>query len=178
MFFSFKLLLDENMGRVNEVDILPLARQYADPTWIPDDWYLNQPPGYRMLFLALFGLLASNWGFLATSLIASLAEEANNLPTFAQRSILVGREYAIPYQLGYYRQFRQRTLELINAQYSPNLTAAKNLIHKYKIDFWLLDKAAFTPEYIANNSWLKQYQPATAEAITLLQQKKNQPYLN
>jgi hypothetical protein len=28
--------------------------------------------------------------------IASLAEEANNIPTFAQRSILVGREYAIP----------------------------------------------------------------------------------
>lgn len=106
------------------------------------------------------------------SLIASLAEEANNLPTFAQRSILVGREYAIPYQLGYYRQFRQRTLELINAQYSLKLVAAQNLIQKYGIDFWLLDKAAFTPEYLANNSWLRQYQPATAEAIALLQQGK------
>ena len=106
------------------------------------------------------------------SLIASLAEEANNLPTFAQRSILVGREYAIPYQLGYYRQFRQITQELINAQYSLKLAAAQNLIQKYGIDFWLLDKAAFTPEYVANNSWLRQYQPATAEAIALLQQGK------
>lgn len=106
------------------------------------------------------------------SLIASLAEEANNLPTFTQRSILVGREYAIPYQLGYYLQFRQRTQELINAQYSLKLAAAQNLIQKYGIDFWLLDKAAFTPEYVANNSWLRQYQPATAEAIALLQQGK------
>jgi len=106
------------------------------------------------------------------SLIASLAEEANNLPTFAQRSILVGREYAIPYQLGYYRQFRQRTQELINAQYSLKLAAAQNLIQKYGVDFWLLDKAAFTPEYVANNSWLRQYQPVTAEAIALLQQGK------
>ncbi|HCF25899.1 MAG TPA: hypothetical protein DEV81_01455 [Cyanobacteria bacterium UBA11049] len=36
----------------------------------------------------------------------------------------------------------------------------------------MLDKAAFTPEYVANNSWLRQYQPATAEAIALLQQGK------
>lgn len=71
-FLSFKLLLERNMGSVNEVDILPLAKQYADPTWIPGDWYLNQPPGYRLLFLALFGKLAVIWGFLATSLIGRL----------------------------------------------------------------------------------------------------------
>lgn len=60
------------MGSVNEVDILPLAKQYADPTWIPGDWYLNQPPGYRLLFLALFGRLTVIWGFLATSMIGRL----------------------------------------------------------------------------------------------------------
>jgi len=59
-FLSFKLLLERNMGSVNEVDILP--KQYADPTWISGDWYLN-PPGYRLLFLALFGRLAVIWGF-------------------------------------------------------------------------------------------------------------------
>lgn len=71
-FFCLKLLLDDNMGGANEVDILPLAKQYADHTWIPGDWYLNQPPGYRMLFQALFGKLAASWGFLATSLIGRL----------------------------------------------------------------------------------------------------------
>lgn len=71
-FFSLKLLLDDNMGGANEVDVLPLARQYAEPTWIPGDWYLNQPPGYRMLFQALFGKLAASWGFLATSLLGRL----------------------------------------------------------------------------------------------------------
>jgi hypothetical protein len=53
-FLSLKLLLDSNMGGSgwNEVDVLPLAKHYADPTWIPGDWYLNQPPGYRLLFHA------------------------------------------------------------------------------------------------------------------------------
>lgn len=105
------------------------------------------------------------------SLIASLSGEADNLPTFSQRSILVGREYAIPYHVGYYRQFRQRMLDLIRAQYNPDLTAVQTLIQKYGIDFWLLDREAFTPEYIANNSWIKQYQPASTEALTSLQQE-------
>jgi len=98
-------------------------------------------------------------------LIASLADEVNFIPTFARRSILVGREYAIPYHLGYYRQFRQRTLDLIRAQYSPDLAEVKDFIQKYKVDFWLLDARAFTPEYFANNDWLQAYQPATGEAL-------------
>ncbi len=95
------------------------------------------------------------------SLIASLSEEANNLPSFAQRSILTGREYAVPYHWGYYQQFRQRTLELIQAQYSPNLADVQGLIEKYNIDFWLVERGAFTPGYLAPNSWLNQYEETT-----------------
>lgn len=71
LFFCFRFLLSHNMGGGgwNEVDILPLARQYADPSWMPQDWYLNQPAGYRELFQALFGSLAVDWGFLATSIV-------------------------------------------------------------------------------------------------------------
>jgi len=32
--------------------------------------------------------------------------------------------------------------------------------------FLLLDREAFTLEYVANNTWLKQYQPASAETFT------------
>lgn len=105
-------------------------------------------------------------------LIASLAEETNNLPVFSQRSILVGREYAIPYQVGYYRQFRQRTVDLIRAQYNVDLAQVQNFIQTYGVDYWLLDRAAFTPEYVANHNWLRQYQPAATEALVKLQQGK------
>ncbi|MDJ0799684.1 MAG: hypothetical protein QNJ51_23205 [Calothrix sp. MO_167.B12] len=91
------------------------------------------------------------------TLIASLASEADNLPTFSQRSILAAREYAIPWQFGYYSKFRQRTIELIQAEYSPNLADVKNLIQKYGIDFWLVETGTFTPDYIKRNKWLKQY---------------------
>ncbi|MDE5115394.1 MAG: hypothetical protein O4803_14545, partial [Trichodesmium sp. St15_bin1_1] len=101
-------------------------------------------------------------------LIASLEEEANLLPTFAQRSILLGREYAIPYQVGYYSQFRQRVIDLIVAQYSSNLTDVKDFIQKYGIDFWMVHRGSFTPEYVEKNSWLMQYESAQ-DAVTFLQ---------
>lgn len=104
------------------------------------------------------------------TLIASLAEEVNNLPSFSKRSILVGREYSIPYHQGYYNQFRQQASDLINAQYSPNATVLQDFIHKYEIDFLLLDRGALTPDYVANNSWLQEFQPIATETVVKLQQ--------
>jgi VanZ family protein len=74
LFVSFKLLFDQNLGGDgwNEVDVLPLAKQFVDPDWVPKDWYLDQPPGYRFLFQALFGQMIMAWGFLATSLVGRL----------------------------------------------------------------------------------------------------------
>lgn len=108
----------------------------------------------------------------ASIVIASLSEEANNLPVFAQRSILVGSEYAIPYHVGYYRQFRQRVLDLLEAQYSDRLEPAQALIPKYGIRFWLVDRAAFSPAYLADNSWLRQYQPVYNQALQNLTEAK------
>jgi len=71
-FISLKFLLHDNMGRNNEIDVLPLAKQFVDPGWIPGDWYLNQPPGYRLLFDLIFGNLIQGWGFLAGSIIGRL----------------------------------------------------------------------------------------------------------
>ncbi len=103
------------------------------------------------------------------SLIASLTSETDNLPTFAKRSILVGKEYALPFHTKYYAQFRPRAIDLINAQYSSDLNQVKGFIHKYGVNFWLLDRAAFRPEYIADN-WIRQYQAAAAEAMAKLKQ--------
>ncbi len=71
-FLSLNLLLVGNMGSANETDVLPLAKQFANPSWMPNDWYLNQPPSYRLLFQSMFGWLAGQWGFLATSIAGRL----------------------------------------------------------------------------------------------------------
>ncbi|MBF2078368.1 MAG: hypothetical protein IGR76_07565 [Synechococcales cyanobacterium T60_A2020_003] len=102
------------------------------------------------------------------TLIASLDNEANNLPTFAQRPILTGDEYALPYHVGYYTEIRKRTSDLIQAQYSLEPSQVRSLIEEYGIDFWLVRSSAFNPKYLQNNPWLQQYQPAAEDAIATL----------
>ena len=74
IFLSLRLLLDRNMsGSVwNEVDVLPLAKQFVDRDWIANDWYLNLETNYRYLFQIIFGWLIVHWGFLATSIIGRI----------------------------------------------------------------------------------------------------------
>ncbi len=110
------------------------------------------------------------------SLIASLSQEADFIPSLTGRSVLVAREYAIPYHQGYYRKFRHRVQDLITAQYSLDITTIRNFIQKYNIDLWLLDKNAFEVEYLSSNSWLMQFEKVTNKAINILE-KNQQPLL-
>jgi hypothetical protein len=103
-------------------------------------------------------------------MIASLSGEADNLPIFASRSILVARETALPFHKNYYAQIRQRAIDLINAQYSPDLEELQNFIRKYGIDYLLVDRESFTPEYLTHDRWISQYQPAAVEAAARLRQ--------
>lgn len=107
--------------------------------------------------------------------IASTSEEADNIPIFANRSVLVGKEFALPFHTKYYAQLKQRMLDIINTQYSQNIDQVKDFIQKHRITYWLLERSAFTSEYIVNNNWLQQYQPAAQQAINKLQ---NPPILS
>ncbi|MGF1493774.1 MAG: hypothetical protein ACFBSC_15220 [Microcoleaceae cyanobacterium] len=91
------------------------------------------------------------------TMIASLSGEVNQLPTFAKRSILMGREYMIPYQLGYYNQMYQRTVDLLKAHYDPDLSVLKDLIQTYEINFFLTEMSAFSPQFFENNDWILEF---------------------
>jgi len=104
------------------------------------------------------------------SVTASLSLEADNISTFAARPVLISREHSRPYDVGFYRQIRQRVRDLIRAQYSPVLTDVQAVINQYQIDFWLLDQESFKPEKIRENTWLSQFQPEAAQALASLKQ--------
>ncbi|MBC6419901.1 MAG: hypothetical protein GDA44_14635 [Prochloron sp. SP5CPC1] len=124
-----------------------------------------------------FSNAQSIYEFFATQpkniLIASLSGEADNLQTFSARSVLVSREHSYAYHKGYYTQIRQRAEDLISAQYSDDPSTLLRFIQAYDIDFWLLDKNAFTDAYISENSWLNQFQPMANDAASSLKQSIN-----
>lgn len=88
------------------------------------------------------------------TLVASISTEVNNIPAFAERSILVGSEFAMAYHPAYYRQIQQRAIALLKAQYSSDLTTVKSFIQEYNVDYLLLHRQAFTPQYLQEKNWL------------------------
>lgn len=104
-------------------------------------------------------------------LVASIAPEADNLPTFSQRSVVVAKEYAVPYQKGYYSRFQQRMNDLIRSQYTDDRAVLQNFINSYGIDFWMLDRTALTLQYVQDYGWISDFD-STAVAIDSLKQGK------
>lgn len=112
------------------------------------------------------------------SLIASLSVEANNLPTFAKRSILVGSEYALPYHQKYYAEFHQKSGDLIQAQYSANPLQVQTFIQNYGINFWLLDREALTRNYVQKNHRLRQLHSEATAVVQANLEKGTVPILS
>lgn len=104
-------------------------------------------------------------------LIASIAGEADNLPTFSQRSVLLAKEYAVPYQKGYYSRYLQRINDLIRAQYTTDRSVVQKFINQYGIDFWMLDRNALTLQYVQDYGWIDVFD-STPEAMLALKEGK------
>lgn len=111
-------------------------------------------------------------------LVASLSKEINNIPAFTQRSILVGEEFALAYHPEYHHQIKQRTIDLLQAQYTENLNNLKSFINKYNINYIMLDSDSFSPNYLLEKNWLiySSWQTETYQIINQLK-KGNQPVI-
>ena len=112
------------------------------------DWFQNWKVGTAP---AIYQYIAQQ---PKDTLIASISEEADNIPAFTQRSVLVAGEFAMAYHPSYYNQIKQRTVDLLQAQYSFNIDVVRSFVEQYGIDYWLLDKNAFTPQYLLSQDWL------------------------
>jgi len=120
----------------------------ASPLWLHDAFKTAYNEGYATGLYEFFKTTPKD------SSIAGIDEELNNIPTFSQRSILTGLEYAIPYHTGYYSQLKQRTIDLIRAQYSSDPKLVWDFLREYDIDYWVVDRNDFSISYLKGNYWL------------------------
>jgi hypothetical protein len=97
----------------------------------------------------------------ATIRIASLSDEANNLPVFCRRSIIIGAECAVPFHPAYYLPLRARGWQIARAQYSADRAVLERCLREQQIDFWLVDRDAFSRNYGQKNRLLRQLNMAT-----------------
>jgi len=138
--------------------VILLLPRYLNGTWVDTRYKTGRNP-------ELYEYLQQQ---PKDSVIASLSDEADNLPAFARRPILAARETALPFHRGYYSRIRERASALIHAQYTPKLDELQDFVTKYRVSFLLLDRDAFMASYVADDKWISQYQPAAKEGIELL----------
>ncbi|MEM1369290.1 MAG: hypothetical protein AAGG02_15040 [Cyanobacteria bacterium P01_H01_bin.15] len=157
---QWKRLWQKGLGGMFTLVLLGGVLLY--PLWISGFPLTNYVSGHES---ELYEFLRSQ---PPNSLVASTSRIADDLPSFAQQPVLVAREYAIPYHLGYYEIFKTRVEDLISAQYSPDLEIVQEFCDRYQIDFWLLNHNAFEVAYLAEHGWLEDYQPVTQQALQRL----------
>ncbi|MGC9502139.1 hypothetical protein [Baaleninema sp.] len=110
--------------------------------------------------------------------VASLLPEANNIPAFSGRSILVGREFAIPHQVEYYRDFRNTAKDVIRAHYTDDETEFSDLVRQRNIDFFFIDNNTFNRDFLKQplkqKDWLfnSLLNPVVSEVISELERGK------
>jgi hypothetical protein len=163
IFKKFK----KNIWRSSHVKILTIA--FSLLVFFTPVYVAKANPQYLKAVGFLHGEAPLLYQFLSDrpkdSVIASLSEEADFIPSLAHRSVLVSEEYSIPYHQGYYQQIRQRTQDLITAQYSPDLREVRKFLQRYKVNLWLVDRRAFETSYLAKNKWIQQFERETKQAI-------------
>jgi len=120
----------------------------GSPLWLYD----NVRQAYRT------GRQPELYAFLQTTpidnKIAGIDGEINNLPTFTQRSIVFGFEYAIPYHQGYYLPLKQRGIDTIAAFYSPDRQRVAEFVERYDLGYWLVRRSSFNAEAIREDDRL------------------------
>jgi len=85
--------------------------------------------------------------------------------------VLTAREYAIPYHLGYFREFERRVRATIEAQYTDDPAVLAGFVTTYGVSHFLVDRNAFEAGYLepsARNRWFAQYAEETATAAASL----------
>ncbi|GAB4131488.1 MAG: hypothetical protein Fur0046_00520 [Cyanobacteria bacterium J069] len=129
--------------------------------YVLQNWQIAQTP-------AIHQFLANQ---PKSALVASLADEADNVPAFALRSTLVGREFALAYHPDYYQELQQRAIALLQLQYSPNPQTVQQVIQNYGIDWIWIEDEAFQPDYLRQKDWLvySSFKPAVDKAIATLE---------
>ena len=110
------------------------------------------------------------------SLVASLMKEANSVPAFSRRPVLVANEFMIPYNRGYARMFDERARALILAHYSPDPAPLKELIGHYGVDLFLIDEKSFRVADMKRKWWARHY-PAAAKAALAVLARGDKPAL-
>jgi hypothetical protein len=94
-------------------------------------------------------------------LVAAPTDHADLLAAITGRRVLVAREYALAYHVGYYAEVSQRMADLTDAYYDEGTKRLSFLAERYGVDFFLVDEHAFDASTY-RWAWGPRFEPYTS----------------
>lgn len=91
------------------------------------------------------------------ALVAGLDAETDNIPAFARRGILFGREYMIPYSQGYDRRMRERVGLAVEAWFTDDAAKLGDSLRALRPSHLLLAEGEATGQAIAASWWARDF---------------------
>jgi hypothetical protein len=82
------------------------------------------------------------------TLLAAHPYLADNIPTFAQRKVLVNSELSHPWFDTYWHTLKMRTTDFFTAYYATDGQSIREFCEKYGIEYLVVDKRHFTSAYL------------------------------
>jgi hypothetical protein len=101
----------------------------------------------------------------SNALVVGVPTDTDSVPAFSGRRVLVNREYALAYHVGYYRQVERRVRDTIDAYYADSPGPILSLISRYGVTVFLVNQAAYDPARAAD-AWSGSFEPFTSEVVT------------
>lgn len=140
------------------------------------------PPGIAPRTLYQAGPNPRLYEFLhhqpTTIRIASLAAEADYVPIFGQRSVLIAQEYAIPYSSGYFLKVRERTEATIRLYFTPSAEEFRLLVQKWGINFILVEEGSTSQAALKAGWWNLEYPQVSKDMRRILGNKAVDSWLD
>lgn len=100
----------------------------------------------------------------ADTVIATLAREADTIPSLARRPVLTAREYLIPYSKSYGTLLRDRMAGLIDAVYAADPDALRGFAVKNGIGAIVIEAGTFSRTYLESVWWRHDFPEAWQRA--------------
>lgn len=101
------------------------------------------------------------------ALIAAQPYLADNIPTFAQRKVLINFELSHPFFDKYWETIQKRTIDFFEAYYAHDCLTIRKFSDKYHIDYFVVDKRHFTETYLSEGKMY--FEPFNSYIKTLVQ---------
>ena len=98
------------------------------------------------------------------ALVVGAPTDADSVPAFSGRRVLVNREYALAYHLGFYREVERRARDTIDAYYAESPRQVQEFATRYGVSVFLVNETAFDPATAAD-AWSGAFAPYTDEVV-------------